>query len=670
MKNLKIGVKLSIAFAILIIAMTIISAVSIFSLLEIKDEEFQLLQGNVPKLFAANNIIDGVNSMTRGYYRITFETENPAGITEQKNIIARQLDQVGKYVDSIQSLLDDKRFYTTDEESRLWQNFLARRVSFRRVMQDMNALIENHDWTGFNRILLNDFYTELNEYISAIDSLIEYEERSMEESGEIISNTIARSIVIVIVSFAIGLIVALAFAFIITRMITVPISECVEVANNLAKGHTEVHVTNKSADETGILCAAMENMIRSIKQMYDDTIYLAEEATHGRLKSRADVRRHEGDYAKIIKGLNDTLDAITKPMFEAMDVMDKLAHKDLTARVRGDYNGDLNTFKEDINLAAQNLDESLIQVEMAVEQISSASNEISSGAQVLAEATSEQASSLEEISSSLEEINSLTGNNADNAKSGLKLADQAVNAVDEGNLAMEKMNKAMETILKSSQETGKIIKTIDEIAFQTNLLALNAAVEAAHAGDAGKGFAVVAEEVKNLALRSAEAAKNTNVLIEESGHNSEMGSHIVAQVAKSFIEMKEQFNKVKSIVNEISASSDEQAHGVNQISTGVGEMNRVTQQNAANAEESASAAEQLNSQASELKTMVLTFSLSKKSGSSMHTGKRPTAVQRNIPDRRGPQKQLPQKKPAGYEVKPENILPLDSLDDDDFDDFK
>jgi methyl-accepting chemotaxis protein len=454
-------------------------------------------------------------------------------------------------------------------------------------------------------------------------------------------------------------------------MITKPIGDCVEAANNLAKGNTNIDIVVNSADETGILSTAMQNMIRSIKQMYDDVIYLSEEAIAGHLKSRADVRRHEGDYAKIVKGLNDTLDAISTPLSEAMSVMDKLAHKDLTARIKGNYNGELNTLKEDINLAGQNLEDALIQVDMAVEQISAASSEISSGSQVLAEATSEQASSLEEISSSLEEINSLTGNNADNAKSGLKLADQAVLAVDEGNQAMEKMNKAMESILQSSQETAKIIKTIDEIAFQTNLLALNAAVEAAHAGDAGKGFAVVAEEVKNLALRSAEAAKTTNVLIEESGHNSELGSRIVEQVTKSFNEMKDQFNKVKSIVNEISASSDEQAHGVNQISTGVGEMNRVTQQNAANAEESASAAEELNSQAAELKSMVNSFSLSKKSGPSRYS--KPVTSHSINQDRRSTTsqtKQIPHKKPGGYEVKPEAVLPLDSFDDDDFGDFK
>jgi methyl-accepting chemotaxis protein len=667
LKNAKIGIKLSVGFGILIVAMIIISTISITSLFTILEEENKLLKGNIPKLFAMNQIVDAVNLQARAYYRVSFETEASA-IRQQRERAARGHRDYVENVDIYQKLLDNKSYTVPQETYRKWEEFKRARDEYSRVTGMMDTLLDQGNREAFAHALLTDYYRALSPYMILIDELTELEEKSMNESGDIIQKAIDNAVTSVIISFVLGLIIAVVFAVIITKMITLPLSRCVDVANNLSRGNTNVEINVDSEDETGILSSAMQGMVRSIKMMYDDTIHLSEEAVAGRLKTRADVRKHEGDYAKIVKGLNDTLDAIVNPMNEAMKVMDKLAHKDLTARVTGNYRGDLNTFKDDINLAAQNLEDALIQVDMAVEQISAASGEISSGSQVLAEATSEQASSLEEISASLEEINSLTGNNADNAKSGLKLADQAVIAVDEGNSAMEKMNKAMESILKSSQETGKIIKTIDEIAFQTNLLALNAAVEAAHAGDAGKGFAVVAEEVKNLALRSAEAAKNTNVLIEEAGHNSETGSRIVEQVTKSFSEMKEQFNKVKSIVNEISASSDEQAHGVNQISTGVGEMNRVTQQNAANAEESASAAEELNSQAAELKSMVNSFNLSKKSGGSNYH-RSPQPSQSNHNDRRT-QKQIPHKKPTGYEVKPENVLPLDSFDDDSFGDFR
>jgi len=419
-------------------------------------------------------------------------------------------------------------------------------------------------------------------------------------------------IIMVIASLLIGVVIAFLFTFIISRMIIHPLEACVRVAKELALGDTKVSINIKSKDELGALAEAMQEMIHSIKTMYEDASMLVAEAVKGHLKTRADLHRHHGDYSDIIKGLNDTLDAVITPITEVMNVMDRLSHKDLTARVTGEYYGDLGIFKENVNRAAINLEDSLSQVVLASEQISAASELISSGAQAVADATSTQASSIEEISASLDEINSLTSGNAENAKNGLKLSDSAVASVDEGSDAMERMNKAMSAILTSSQETAKIIKTIDEIAFQTNLLALNAAVEAAHAGEVGKGFAVVAEEVKNLALRSAEAAQNTNVLIEESGKNSQMGSTIVEQVTLSFNQMKEQFNKVKDIVQEIVKSSADQAQGVKQINSGVSEMNRSTQQNAANAEKSASAAEELSSQASELKGMVEEYKLTRK----------------------------------------------------------
>ena len=661
LKNAKIGVKLGVGFSILIIVLIVISLISINSLNNIKNHEEVMLNSDFVKLVLANQMIDHVNIYRASYRNIALVTDQRE-IDMNRNRINNSRQAFIGIVDRIRPLIA-----ASGEEREIFNEYNRIRQEYIEVMTVMDGYVDRQENEQIVSYLLGNFRTKQNEYIAVIERLVTYQTRAMEQAGEDITEIITNSILIVLVSFGIGIILAITFAIVITKMITKPIGDCVDIANNLAKGNTNVDIKINSKDETGILSLAMKKMIDSIKVMYEDAIYLSAEAVAGKLKSRADVKKHQGDFAKIVKGINDTLDAVINPINEAMKVMHKLANRDLTARVTGNYNGDLDTFKENINLAAQNLEESLIQVDMAVEQISAASNQISSGSQILAEATSEQASSLEEISSSLEEINSLTGNNADNAKQGLKLADHAVGAVDEGNTAMEKMNKAMESILKSSQETGKIIKTIDEIAFQTNLLALNAAVEAAHAGEAGKGFAVVAEEVKNLALRSAEAAKNTNALIEEAGKNSEMGSKIVEQVTKSFMEMKDQFTKVKGIVNEISASSDEQAHGVNQISSGVGEMNRVTQQNAANAEESASAAEELNSQAAELKSMVNQFTLSKKSHAVTQTRK-PT---HQISNERRNTKQIPhQKANNSYEVKPENILPLDNIDDDDFDDFK
>ena len=238
------------------------------------------------------------------------------------------------------------------------------------------------------------------------------------------------------------------------------------------------------------------------------------------------------------------------------------------------------------------------------EQVTSASVQLSSASQSLSESSSEQASSLEETSSSLEEMSSQTKQTADNADQAEKAMKEAGHIVGSGVDAMKRMSAAMDEIRDSSEQTSKIIKTIDDIAFQTNLLALNAAVEAARAGEAGKGFAVVAEEVRNLAQRSAEAARNTSELIEKSQHSSENGVQVAEEVSGNLNSIKDSAGKVGTLVEEIAAAAKEQSQGIDQINAAVAEMDKSVQQNASTSEESASAAEELSSQAEELNSMV------------------------------------------------------------------
>lgn len=230
-------------------------------------------------------------------------------------------------------------------------------------------------------------------------------------------------------------------------------------------------------------------------------------------------------------------------------------------------------------------------------QVASASNQVSSASQQLAEGASEQAAAVEETSSSLEEMTSMTGQNADNAKQANSLMQQTGDTVNRAAESMKQMTVAMEEISGSGQEIGKIIKTIDEIAFQTNLLALNAAVEAARAGEAGAGFAVVADEVRNLAQRAAEAAGNTADLIEGTISRIDQGTNLVQEADEAFSEVARSSGKVAELIGEIAAASSEQAQGIGQINQAISQMDKVTQQNAAGAEESASASEELNAQA-------------------------------------------------------------------------
>ncbi|MGV8073849.1 MAG: methyl-accepting chemotaxis protein [Syntrophobacteraceae bacterium] len=237
-------------------------------------------------------------------------------------------------------------------------------------------------------------------------------------------------------------------------------------------------------------------------------------------------------------------------------------------------------------------------------QVATASGQLAGSSQSLAEGSTEQAASIEETSSSLEEMASMTRQNAAHSNEANNIMAETGMIVSRANDSMRTLTASMTEISKASEDTFKIIKTIDEIAFQTNLLALNAAVEAARAGEAGAGFAVVADEVRNLALRAADAAKNTTQLIEGTVKKIKEGSEIVAKTSDEFQQVAAGAAKMGDLVSEIAAASNEQAQGIEQINKAVGEMDKIVQQNAANAEESAAASEEMNSQAEQMKAFV------------------------------------------------------------------
>ncbi len=329
----------------------------------------------------------------------------------------------------------------------------------------------------------------------------------------------------------------------------------------------------------------------------------------GILNQRGDVEKTNWEFRPIIKGFNNTLDAILTPMQEAMSVMSSVAQKDLTRRIEKSYKGDLLAFKNNINAAVENLEESLTQVYSAGSQIEAGALQVSQASQALSQGATESAASLEEITSSMNEISTQTGLNAENATKAKNFSLEARNNANAGNEKMQVMVSAMVDINSSSQNIAKIIKVIDAIAFQTNLLALNAAVEAARAGKHGKGFAVVAEEVRNLAARSAKAASETTELIEDSTKKVESGSKIAMDTAAALEEIVKRIGEVTEIVGNITEASNEQAQAMNQINSALGQVDTVTQRNTASSEESASAAEELSSQAVELNSMVAQFKL-------------------------------------------------------------
>jgi len=354
----------------------------------------------------------------------------------------------------------------------------------------------------------------------------------------------------------------------------------------------------------------IEELRHNLKDFTAGIQDLIQAATDGRLTARADAGKFRGDWKVMAQGVNEILEAVMEPINEAAEILERVANRDLSARVQGDYKGDHAKIKHALNTAVENLDQGLAQVALSADQVASAAEQISSGSQSLAQGTSEQASTLEEVSSSLQEVATMAGQSASNAREAKGMSDGARSGTDKGVDSMRRLSTAMEKIKGSSDETAKIVKTIDEIAFQTNLLALNAAVEAARAGDAGKGFAVVAEEVRNLAMRSAEAAKTTAQLIEESVANAEGGVTLNTEVMGHLEEIQKQVAQVSEVMDEIAAGAEQQSQGVDEINNGVEQMNQVTQQTAANAEESSSASEELTAQAEELRALVSEYTIS------------------------------------------------------------
>ena len=300
-------------------------------------------------------------------------------------------------------------------------------------------------------------------------------------------------------------------------------------------------------------------------------------------------------------------------------------------------------------------------------QVASASGQVSSSSQSMAEGASEQAASIEETSSSMEEMSSMTKKNAENAGQADALMKEANQVVATANTSMDQLIRSMEDITKASEETSKIIKTIDEISFQTNLLALNAAVEAARAGEAGAGFAVVADEVRNLAMRAADAAKNTAALIEGTVKKVKDGSILVAATSEAFGQVAKSTAKVGELVSEIAEASKEQSSGIEQVNLAITEMDNVVQQNAANAEESASAAEEMNAQAEQLREyvgdLVVLVSGKLNQGQAVHAHK-PIKTLASKPKKTGKNQQLAH---HPNKVGPEQVIPFD--DDDDFESF-
>ncbi|MFI3158337.1 MAG: methyl-accepting chemotaxis protein [Methylococcaceae bacterium] len=375
-----------------------------------------------------------------------------------------------------------------------------------------------------------------------------------------------------------------------------PLNVAADYVDKIAKGNIPAKITDPYKGDFNVIKNNLNTAIDAVNALVADAGMLAQAAVDGRLETRADAGKHQGDYRKIVEGVNNTLDGVILPVNEAASVLAEMEKGDLTRTVNGNYKGQLKDFKETINNTIAKLSRVISEVNGAAANIASASEEVSATAQSMSEATTEQAASVEETSASVEQMSASISQNTENAKVTDGMATQASSEAVQGGEAVKETVSAMKSI------AGKI-GIIDDIAYQTNLLALNAAIEAARAGEHGRGFAVVAAEVRKLAERSQIAAQEIGELASSSVEMAESAGKLLDTIVPSI-------KKTSDLVQEITAASEEQSAGVGQINTAMDQLNQITQQNASSAEELAATSEEMSGQAAQLQELMAFFTVS------------------------------------------------------------
>jgi methyl-accepting chemotaxis protein len=451
-----------------------------------------------------------------------------------------------------------------------------------------------------------------------------------------------------------------------------PLNMAATYVDNLSKGIIPAEITANYSGDFNIIKNNLNACGHAINALVVDGNLLAKDVEAGVLTTRADAAKHLGEYRKVIEGLNATLDAVVTPLNMAANSVASIARGDIPAKITDTYNGDFNAIKDNLNTCIESINAlvgdaqmlaaasskgrvsvradasshdgdfrkivdgmnetlemivgPITTVKVAVETINTAAKEIAQGNADLSRRTEDQAASLEKTAASMEELSATVKQNADNAKQANQLAAVASSVAIKGGDVVSTVVSTMGAINNSAKKIEDIISVIDGIAFQTNILALNAAVEAARAGEQGRGFAVVAGEVRNLAQRSASAAKEIKELITDSVSKTEEGTKQVETAGNTMQEIVTSVKRVSDIIGEIAAASQEQSIGIAQVNDAIMKMDDVTQQNTALVEEAAAAAESMLEQADELMNAVSVFQLEGSGSAHTSTGSNKLAI--------------------------------------------
>ncbi len=467
-----------------------------------------------------------------------------------------------------QNLADLRKVYTGDTTSLDKLDALIDGTEDLRNQFEQS--IKEGRWDDATEILTTDYSDALSQ---ATVLLQEIDSNAAAMAADFYTTSradVQRTIYFSVAVSVFALILTMMMALALARLLVTPIKEIENVAIRMAEGDFSTQIDYESKDELGTLAEQVRKFVDTIQVIISDEGYMLGEMAKGNFAVDTRVpERYVGDFTAVLNSVTNIKSRLSNVM---------------------------------------------MQINQSADQVSAGSDQVSSGAQALSQGATEQASSVEELAATIADISSQVTRNAENAKQASRKANELGVELDQGTRQMDEMTAAMDEIRGKSQEIGKIIKTIEDIAFQTNILALNAAVEVARAGAAGRGFAVVADEVRNLASKSADASKETSALIEDSVRAVENGSRVAADTAKTILTVAEEARSIVTTIDDIAQASMQQADAVVQVTQGMDQISSVVQTNSATAEQSAAASEELSSQASVLKELVGQFSFSEEGG--------------------------------------------------------
>ena len=553
LKKLKIRSKLLVSFGVVLLLTVMISIFSIMQLQKANNNLKDFINGVV----AADDAVKvcRINTfMAAKDVRDMVITGSSDAQTKQE--IDSNIATIRENLEIVQKLdvLDEGKVAELSKALESWFTFAD------DIISDLDMI----DQATAGKKIISDCEPALNHVIETINALIDESVTIREETAQKSVATTNQSLMILLAIAAVAIILAMIICARVTRTIVRPVQEIESAMEGLASGNMKQQLDYESADEFGMLVKSVQATCHGLEEVMRDLSYLLDEMAGGNFNLYAKEEVYIGDF---------------KPLLES------IRHMNL------------------------NLSETMRQINDASDQVASGADQVSSGAQALSQGATEQASSVEELAATVNEISREVTTTASNAKEASSKVEEAQEKLTVSNEQMQDMIVAMEDISQKSGDIGKIIKTIEDIAFQTNILALNAAVEAARAGEAGKGFAVVADEVRNLASKSAEAASNTTILIEGTIQAVENGTEIVGRTAEAIQATVESTKSAVTYVDEISTAADRQAEEISQVTTGMDQISSVVQTNSATAEESAAASEELSSQSQLLKSLVARFKL-------------------------------------------------------------